>query len=108
MFSTSWIYIFIAGLMETGWVISMKYSEGFSRIIPSVMTIILMIISFGLLSKAMVDLPMGTAYAVWTGIGAVGAVILGIVFFGESVHIMRIGCISLIIAGVIGLKIAVV
>lgn len=99
-----WIYVLIAGLLETGWAISMKYSEGFSKLIPSVVTIVLMVLSFALLSQAMVSLPVGSAYAVWTGIGAIGAVLLGIILFHESMDFPRILCIAAIIGGVIGLK----
>lgn len=100
----SWLFLFLAGLLETVWATGLKYSEGFTRFWPSVGTLIAMILSFWLLAAAMRNLPMGTAYAVWTGIGAVGAVILGIVLFNEPVTFARIGCVSLIVAGIAGLK----
>lgn len=101
----SWIYLIIAGLFEIGWVYSLKLSEGFSRLTPSIATVILMIASFAFLSLAMKELPMGTSYAVWTGIGAIGAVAVGILFLGESKDILRIVCVALIAIGIIGLKV---
>jgi len=100
-----WIILFIAGLFETAWAISMKYSDGFTKLYPSIFTIAAMALSVFLLSVSLKNLPVGTAYAVWTGIGAVGTAILGIVLFGESKELIRIGFIFLIIAGIIGLKI---
>ena len=100
----AWIYLFIAGLFETAWAIGLKYSEGFTKLGPSLFTAAAMIISFYLLSLALRTLPVGTGYAVWTGIGTVGAAILGIVLFDESRAIPRILCIFLIVAGIIGLK----
>ena len=100
----AWIYLIIAGLLEVGWATAMKYSEGFSRPGPSVATILLMLASFGLLSQAMKALPMGTAYGVWTGIGAVGSVIVGMLFLGEPRDVIRIVCIVLILSGLVGLK----
>ena len=100
----SWILLFIAGLLEVGWAIGLKYSEGFTRLWPSLATLLTMGFSFGLLSVAMKDLPVGTAYAVWTGIGAVGTVILGIVLFGEAATVARLFCMLLIVAGIAGLK----
>ncbi len=100
-----WIFLFIAGLFETAWAISMKYSEGFTKFWPTVITAITMLISILFLAKALKGLPVGTAYAVWTGIGAVGTVILGIIFFNESTHILRLFFILLIISGIIGLKV---
>lgn len=99
-----WIILFIAGLFETAWAIGLKYTDGFSRLWPSVGTLVAMIISVVLLAYAMKSLPVGTAYAVWTGIGAVGTVILGIVLFSEPVNFGRVLSIALIIAGIIGLK----
>ncbi len=90
--------------MEVGWATAMKLSEGFSRSWPSVATIVLMIVSFGLLSYSMCSLPLGTAYGVWTGIGAVGSVIVGIFFMGESRDPVRLLCIALILSGIIGLR----
>ena len=99
-----WIILFIAGLFETAWAIGLKYTDGFTRLWPSVGTLLAMVISVVLLGFAMKNLPVGTAYAVWTGIGAVGTVILGIVLFNEPVNFGRILSIVLIIAGIIGLK----
>lgn len=99
-----WILLFIAGLLEVGWAIGLKYTEGFTRLWPSVGTLAAMTISVVLLGLAMRTLPVGTAYAVWTGIGAVGTVILGIVLFAEPATAARLGCVGLIVAGIIGLK----
>lgn len=101
-----WIILVIAGLFEIGWAIGLKYSDGFTRLWPSVGTIAAMAVSLGLLAIAMKSLPVGTAYAVWVGVGAVGTVILGIVLFDEPVNAMRIGSVALIIAGLVGLKLA--
>ena len=100
----NWILLIIAGLLEVGWAIGLKYSEGFTRLWPSVFTVVTMALSVFLLAVAMRSLPVGTAYAVWTGIGAVGTVILGIVLFGESASFARLACVGLIIAGIAGLK----
>jgi quaternary ammonium compound-resistance protein SugE len=100
----SWIYLVVAGLLEVGWAYSLKQSEGFSRLAPSVATIVLMTASFGFLSLALKQLPMGTAYSVWTGIGAVGTVIAGIVFLGESRDAPKLVCVALIATGIVGLK----
>jgi len=100
----AWIYLLIAGLLEIGWAISLKYAQGFTRLGPSVATIILLILSFAFLSIALRTLPVGTAYTIWTGIGAVGTVILGIVLFREPLELGRLVCIGLIIIGVIGLR----
>lgn len=100
-----WIYLFVAGVFETAWAIGLKYSAGFTKLGPSIFTAVGMIISFYLLALALRTLPVGTAYAVWTGIGAVGAAILGIFLFNESRDLARIFCIFLIVAGIIGLKI---
>ena len=102
----AWIYLFIAGLFEVGWAIGLKYTEGFSRFWPSLATVCAMIASFALLSAALKAIPVGTGYAVWTGIGAAGTAILGMVFLGESRDVLRILCLLLIIAGVVGLKFA--
>ena len=99
-----WFLLFIAGLLEVGWAIGLKYTEGFSRLWPSVGTLAAMTLSVVLLGLAMRTLPVGTAYAVWTGIGAVGTVILGIVLFAEPATAARLGCVGLILAGIIGLK----
>jgi quaternary ammonium compound-resistance protein SugE len=102
----AWIYLLLAGLFEIVWAIGLKYTEGFTRLWPTVVTIAAMVVSMGLLGVAAKDLPIGTAYAVWTGIGAVGAAILGIVLFAEPATALRIASIGLIVAGVIGLKLA--
>lgn len=99
-----WLILFVAGLFEVAWAIGLKYSEGFSKLWPSVFTIVCMIISMGLLAYSVKHLPVGTAYAVWTGIGAVGTAILGIILFGESKELIRIFFILLIIIGIVGLK----
>lgn len=100
----AWIILFIAGIFEVAWAVGLKYSEGFSKPLPSVFTVICMIISMGLLAYSLKYLPVGTAYAVWTGIGAVGTAILGIVLFNESKEFIRIFFIFLIIVGLVGLK----
>ena len=102
----AWILLIIAGLFEVGWAFFMKESNGFTKLGPTVLTLTLMIISFGLLSYSMKSLPLGTAYAVWTGIGAVGSFIVGIWFLGESANPMRLISVGLLIAGLIGLKLA--
>ena len=102
----SWLILVIAGLLETGWAIGLKYTEGFTRLWPSVWTVAAMIVSFWLLALAMKALPVGTAYGVWVGIGAVGTVILGIVLFNEPVNPMRLISVGLIIMGIIGLKLS--
>ncbi len=99
-----WIILFIAGLFEIAWAVGLKYSDGFSKLWPSVFTVASMIISMGLLAWVVKHLPVGTAYAVWTGIGAVGTAILGIVLFNESKEFIRIFFIFLIIVGIVGLK----
>ncbi len=99
-----WMILFLAGLFEIGWAIGLKYTEGFTRWWPSVLTVLAMIVSIVLLAVATKKLPLGTAYAVWTGIGAVGAVTLGIVLFGESAQPLRLLCVGLIVAGIVGLK----
>jgi quaternary ammonium compound-resistance protein SugE len=101
----AWIYLSIAGLFECGWAIGLKYTEGFTKLWPTVFTVLAMIVSFQLLSLSMKSIPVGTAYAVWTGIGAVGVALLGMTLFGESRDVMRIVCILLIVSGVIGLKV---
>ncbi|RST55655.1 quaternary ammonium compound efflux SMR transporter SugE [Variovorax sp. MHTC-1] len=100
----AWIVLFIAGLLEVGWAIGLKYTEGFTRLWPSVGTAVSMVLSVVLLGWAMRTLPVGTAYAVWTGIGAVGTVALGIVLFHEPATVARLACVTLIIAGILGLK----
>ena len=100
----AWAYLTVAGLFEIGWAIGLKYSDGFSKPLPSLFTAVAMVISLWLLSLAMKTIPVGTAYAVWTGIGAVGVAILGMVLLGESRDVIRIFCLLLIIAGIVGLK----
>jgi quaternary ammonium compound-resistance protein SugE len=100
----SWILLFLAGLCEIGWAIGLKYTEGFTRLYPSVFTALSMVVSVVLLGLAMKTLPAGTSYAVWTGIGTVGTVILGAVLLGEPMSPVRIGCIALIVTGILGLK----
>ena len=100
----AWIYLAVAGLFEIGWAIGLKYSHGFSRPVPSLLTVASMVMSVWLLSIAMKSIPVGTAYAVWTGIGAIGVAILGMVLFGESREVARLVCLFLIIVGILGLK----
>ncbi|GLQ96551.1 quaternary ammonium compound efflux SMR transporter SugE [Dyella mobilis] len=100
----AWIYLVFAGVFEIGWAIGLKYSEGFSRLWPSVATLAAMAVSITLLALAARQLPIGTAYAVWTGIGAVGAVVLGMALFNDPATPMRLLCVGLILAGIIGLK----
>lgn len=102
----SWTVLFLAGLFEIVWAIGLKYSEGFSRLLPSIITVVAMAISVTLLGWALKQLPVGSAYAVWVGIGAVGTALLGIVLFDESTSALRLACIGLIVLGVIGLKFA--
>ena len=101
---TSWAILIVAGLLEIGWAIGLKYTEGFTRLWPSVGTILSMVVSIVLLEMAVRVLPVGTAYAVWTGIGIVGTAILGIFLLGEPATVMRLVCIGLIVAGIAGLK----
>ena len=100
----AWLYLILAGLFEIGWAIGLKYTQGFTRLWPTLGTVGAMVISVGLLGVAMRELPVGTAYAVWTGIGAVGTVILGIVLFGDPANAPRLVCVGLIVAGILGLK----
>ncbi len=101
----AWFILFIAGLFETAWAVGMKYSHGFTKFWPSVFTVVSILISMGLLAYSLKELPVGSAYAVWTGIGAVGTAILGIILFGESKEIVRLFFIFLIIVGITGLRI---
>ena len=101
----SWFILFIAGLFEVVWAVGIKYTEGWTRLWPAIVTVLAMIASFYLLSMALKQIPMGTAYAVWTGIGTIGTVIYGIIFFKEPTDIFRIVCIMLIIFGIVGLRI---
>jgi quaternary ammonium compound-resistance protein SugE len=102
----NWSILVVAGIFEVGWAIGLKYTEGFTRLWPSVWTVLAMIISLGLLGIAMKTLPVGTAYSVWVGVGAVGTVVLGIVLFGESASLGRVISVSLIVAGIVGLKLS--
>lgn len=100
----AWTYLFFAGLLEIGWALGLKHTHGFTRLLPTVATIATMIASLGLLGLALRTLPVGTAYAVWTGVGTVGTAIFGILLYGESADAMRLACIALIVAGIAGLK----
>ena len=100
----AWFTLFVAGLMEIAWAIGLKYTEGFTRLVPSVLTLLSMAASMALLGLALKTLPIGTAYAVWTGIGAVGTALLGIWLFGEPATALRLLCIGLIVSGIVGLK----
>ncbi len=102
----SWIILFFAGLFEVGWAVGLKYTEGFSKPLPTVLTALAMLVSLGLLGLAMKHLPLGTAYAVWTGVGAVGTVIAGIGLFGESMALLRLASVALIVCGLVGLKLS--
>lgn len=102
----AWLYLVLAGLFEIGWAIGLKYTDGFSRLWPSVGTLAAMAVSVLLLALAVKTLPIGTAYAIWTGIGAVGAVILGIVLFHDPATPLRLACVALILLGIVGLKLA--
>lgn len=102
----SWIILFFAGLFEVGWAVGLKYTDGFSRPLPTALTIAAMAVSLGLLGLAMKELPLGTAYAIWTGVGALGTVIAGIILFGESMALIRLASVALIITGLIGLKVS--
>ena len=100
----AWTYLVVAGLFEIGWAVGLKYTEGFTRLWPSLWTALSMAVSVFLLSKALQEIPVGTGYAVWTGIGAVGTAVLGMVLFGESRELLRVLCILLIISGIVGLR----
>lgn len=100
----AWTYLFLAGLFEVGWAVGLKFTDGFSRPLPTALTVASMIVSLGLLGLALKNLPLGTAYAIWTGVGTVGTVMLGIMLFGEAADALRLACIGLIVAGIIGLK----
>jgi len=102
----AWVLLLVAGLLEVGWAIGLKYTEGFTRLWPSVFTLAAMTGSVVLLGIAMKSLPVGTSYAVWVGVGAVGTAILGIILFGESANAGRLASLGLIVAGIIGLKLA--
>jgi quaternary ammonium compound-resistance protein SugE len=100
----SWIILFFAGLFEVGWAVGLKYTEGFTRPLPTALTVAAMLVSLGLLGLAMKELPLGTAYAIWTGVGAIGTVIAGIILFGESTALFRLASVGLILCGLVGLK----
>ncbi|MDP1891547.1 MAG: quaternary ammonium compound efflux SMR transporter SugE [Gemmatimonadaceae bacterium] len=102
----TWLLLFVAGLFEVGWAVGLKYTEGFTRLWPSIWTVLAMAISLGLLGVALKSLPLGTAYAVWVGVGAVGAVTVGIIFFDEPATALRLTSVALILVGIIGLKLA--
>jgi quaternary ammonium compound-resistance protein SugE len=103
---TAWLALLLAGLLEIGWALGLKYSDGLTRFWPSVGTVAAIVLSFTLLGLALKSVPFGTAYAVWTGIGAAGSMIIGMLLFGESADLMRVACLTLIIAGMVGLKLA--
>ena len=102
----SWIVLIVAGLFEVGWAVGLKYTEGFTKPVATVLTIASMVVSLGLLGLALRTLPLGTAYAIWTGVGTIGTAILGIYLFGEAATVARLACIGLIVAGIVGLKLA--
>jgi quaternary ammonium compound-resistance protein SugE len=102
----AWVVLFVTGLFEIGWAVGLKYTDGFTRLWPTVATGVALVASMGLLGVALRTLPLGTAYAVWTGIGSVGTAVLGIVLFREPATAMRLVCIALIVAGIVGLKLA--
>jgi quaternary ammonium compound-resistance protein SugE len=101
----AWVILLVAGLFEIGWAVGLKQSQGFTRFWPSVFTVVSMAVSLGLLGVALRALPLGTAYAVWTGIGAVGTVVVGIAYFGDPATAGRLACVGLILAGIVGLKV---
>jgi quaternary ammonium compound-resistance protein SugE len=100
----AWGILFLAGLLEVGWAVGLKYTAGFTRVVPTILTITSMLASIGLLGLSLKTLPLGTAYAIWTGIGTLGTAILGVVLFGEVASAGRIACIGLIVAGIAGLR----
>lgn len=100
----AWLYLLAAGIFEVGWAVGLKYTDGFTKIVPTTWTVASMAISLGLLGLALKTLPLGTAYAIWTGIGTIGTVALGIAWLGEPASPLRLGCIALIIIGILGLK----
>jgi quaternary ammonium compound-resistance protein SugE len=104
--STAWLALLLAGLLEVGWALGLKYSDGLTRFWPSVATVIAIAFSFGLLGLSLKSVPFGTAYALWTGIGAAGSMVIGMLLFGESADVFRVTCLSLIVAGMVGLKLA--
>ena len=100
----AWVFLFFAGLFEIGWAMGLKQTEGFTRLVPSLLTAASMIVSLGLLGLALKTLPLGTAYAIWTGIGTVGTVVVGMMIYGEPASTVRLGCVALIVTGIVGLK----
>jgi len=104
----TWIILILAGLLEVTWAVGLKYTEGFTKLVPTALTLTAMAGSIALLGLALRTLPLGTAYAIWTGIGTVGTVIFGIVVLNEPASALRIGCIAMIVAGILGLKMATV
>ena len=104
----TWIILILAGLLEVTWAVGLKYTEGFTRLTPTVLTLAAMAGSVGLLGLALRTLPLGTAYAIWTGIGTVGTVIFGIIVLDEPASVVRLGCIAMIVAGILGLKLTTV
>lgn len=102
----SWFILLLAGLFEVGWAVGLKYTDGFTRPLPTLLTVGAIIVSLALLGMAMKELPLGTAYAIWTGVGAVGTVLAGIILFGESMALMRLLSVGLIVAGLLGLKLS--
>lgn len=102
----AWITLLLAGLLEIGWAIGLKYTDGFTRLMPSLLTVGAMVLSIALLGIAVRSLPLGTAYAVWTGIGTIGTVLFGILLFAEPFSAVRLGCIGLIVTGIAGLRLA--
>lgn len=101
----SWFILIVAGLFEVAWAVGLKYTDGFSRLWPSVATVAAMVVSVVLLGVAMKELPVGTAYAVWTGVGAIGTAILGIYLFGDPASVARLACLAMIAGGIVGLKV---
>ena len=99
-----WFFLFIAGLFEAAWAIGLKYTDGFTRLYPSIFTVVCMILSFYFLSQSLKPLPIGTGYAIWTGIGVIGTTILGALLFNESLNLARVFCILLIFSGIVGLR----
>ncbi len=102
----SWVALFVAGLLEVGWAIGLKYSEGFTKLWPTVGTVVSLVASFLLLGLALKTLPVGTAYAIWVGIGALGTALMGILLFGEATNVLKLVSLGLICAGIVGLKLA--
>ena len=100
----AWAYLFVAGLFEIGWAVGLKYTDGFTRLWPTLFTVVTMVTSMGLLGVALRSLPVGTAYAVWTGIGAIGTAVVGMILFKEPATVVRLVCLALIVAGILGLK----